>query len=245
MGASDGLLIRPEWMFQVRSTCQQFGCQTLQADRYEFEAAVDELQQTVPAPASLQEADALKDLLKMCAIAGGTTFHQAYHRDRSDMRCINSPVEAALHVWSRHDEDPRVTWKRWGKTFLSAFEATHPSSPGDRGAAILRARFRNPPSLSELATLAGASKTALCADFRRRSRMPPGEYLMRVRLRWFVEAVREPGANAGQLAEQAGYSSYQNLLAALRGRTGLIPSDVRRLTDNDTRELLDKMRMPS
>jgi AraC-like DNA-binding protein len=160
------------------------------------------------------------------------------------MRCAGSPVEGALHVWSLYDDDPRVTWGRWGKTFLTTFEATHPTSPGDRGAAILRARFRNPPTLTQLAKLAGASKTALCADFRRRSGMAPGDYLMRVRLRWFVEGIRRPGTSAGLLAEQTGYSSYHNLLKALRGLTGLIPSDVRRLTDNDTRELLDKMRLP-
>ena len=69
--------------------------------------------------------------------------------------------------------------------------------------------------------------------------MSPGEYLTRLRLRRFVDEMRKPGATAGQLAERVGYSSYHNLLEAFRGRTGLRPSDVRALSDNDVRELVD------
>jgi len=65
------------------------------------------------------------------------------------------------------------------------------------------------------------------------------EYSTRVRLRWFVDEVRMPGSIAGQLAEEAGYSRYHNLLDALGQRTGLTPSEVRQLSHNDVRELLD------
>ena len=54
-------------------------------------------------------------------------------------------VEAALHVWADHQADPRVMFKRWTEAFLSAFDATHPSSPTERAAAILRDRFRTRP----------------------------------------------------------------------------------------------------
>ena len=69
--------------------------------------------------------------------------------------------------------------------------------------------------------------------------MSPGEYLTRLRLRRFVDEMRKPGANAGRLAEQIGYTSYHNLLEAFRGRTGFRPSDVRGLSDNGVRELVD------
>ena len=213
--------IRSEWMFQVRSACQQFGCKIFQADRSDFELAINDLHRAVAAPDTLQEAGALKELLTLCSVAGGTNFHRDYHRRRPEAQCITSPVEAAMRVWSLHDEDPRATWARWGRAFLSAFDATHPSSPTDRAAAILRARFQNPPNLTELADLAGTSRTVLTSDFRRRMGMSPGEYLTRVRLRRFVDDMRKPGANAGRLAEQVGYTSYHNLLEAFRGRTGL------------------------
>jgi hypothetical protein len=72
--------IRPEWMFDVRTACQRFGCKTFQADRADFEQAVHELRRAVSTPQSLQEADALRDLLKICAVASSTAFHQEYHR---------------------------------------------------------------------------------------------------------------------------------------------------------------------
>jgi len=231
--------IRSEWMFQVRSACQQFGCRIYQADRSQFELAVDDLPRTLAAADTLQEAVALRDLLALCSARNGTTFHQDYHRRRPDVPCTASPVEATLHVWSLHHDDPRVTWARWGSAFLSAFDATHPSSPGERAAAILRARFQDPPNLTELAELVGTSKTVLTSDFGRRTGMSPGEYLTRFRLRRFVDEMRKPGVNAGRLAEHVGYASYHNLLDAFRERTGFKPSAVRGLSDNDVRELVD------
>ena len=79
---------------------------SFKADRSDFELAVDDLHRTLAAPDTLQEAGALKELLTLCSVAGGTTFHQDYHRRRPEVQCISSPVEAALHVWS---EPPRST----------------------------------------------------------------------------------------------------------------------------------------
>jgi AraC-like DNA-binding protein len=68
--------------------------------------------------------------------------------------------------------------------------------------------------------------------------MSPGEYLVRVRLRRFIEDVRKDGSNATRSAEAVGYFSYHNLCDALRQRTGLVPGDVRRLSDSEVVDLL-------
>jgi AraC-like DNA-binding protein len=233
-------MIRHDWMFEVRSACQQFGCRTLHADVFDFGSAVDEIGGVLQEPISVQERDALRDLLKICAVDGAVACHRTYHMRVSDQRCVDSPLETTLPLWVRSDEDPRITWRRWGEAFVAAFHASHPSPPSHRAAAILRARFTKPPALQELAKLVLVSKTALTSDFRRRNGISAGEYLTRVRLRWFVEEIRKPGAtSASRLAERAGYSSYHNLLQALRRRTGLLPTQVRHLTPDQARELLD------
>jgi AraC-like DNA-binding protein len=93
--------------------------------------------------------------------------------------------------------------------------------------------------LDALAGEVGASRSMLTRRFRRQYGISCFEYLTRVRLRWFVNEVREPGANAGRLAQQAGYQRYHNLLDALRRRTGLTPREARRLPHHEACALLD------
>jgi AraC-like DNA-binding protein len=236
--------IRTEWMFEVRSACQSFHCTACHADRAQFESALKWLWESAPAPESLQEAEALKDRLEMCAIEAGTAFHHAYHARSPHAHCVGSPVEATLHFWAAYHIDPRVMLRRWSEAFLSAFDTTHPSSAAERAAAILRARFRTALDLDALATDTGACRSALTRHFRACYGMSCGEYLTRVKLRWFIDEVRKPGSNAGRLAEEAGYNRYHNLLDALRRRTGLTPAEVLHLPDNEVRELFElKLRL--
>jgi AraC-like DNA-binding protein len=231
--------VRPEWMYEVRSACQAFECLVFQADRPQFEVALRRLCETTPAARTLQEADALKDRLKICTFDAGTAFHQEYHRHPPRRLCLGSAVEAALRAWCRHDDDPRVTLSHWTTVFLSTFDATHPSTPAERAAAVLRARFTSPPDLDTLALETGCFRSGLTRGFKQRYGISSREYLTRYRLRWFIEAVRKPGSNAGRLAEEAGYGSYHNLVDALRQRTSLTPREVCRLTDDEARELGD------
>jgi AraC-like DNA-binding protein len=226
-------------MYEVRSACQSLQCRAWQTDRVQLEYALRTLCKAVPQPESIQEALALKDLLKMGAVEAGAAFHRAYHQLPSRRRCVGSPVEAVQHVWADRHDDPRVVLERWTEAFLRLLEDTHPTSSAERAAAILRACFTAPPDLDTLARESGSSRRALTLDFRRRYGVSSGEYLTRVRLRWFIEEVRKPGSNAGRLAEAAGYCSYHNLTDALRLRTGQSPTAIRCLSHNEVRELLD------
>lgn len=240
MDATAEFPIRSEWMYAARVTCQEFHNQTLHADRSDFEHAIDWLRRTAPEAGSIQEADALKALLKDCVLGAGIVFHQAYHARVLHKRCLASPVEASFHVWTAHDADPRAILTPWSRAFLSAFDDAHPLSLAERAAAILRERFTNPPDLDELASLLGSSRRALTRSFRRDLEMAHGDYLTRVRLGWFVEEVRKPGANMAHAAEEAGYQSYHNLVDAFRRLTALTPTEIQRLNHNERRELLDK-----
>ena len=139
--------VRAEWMYEVRSACQMLQCRVWQADRPQFEDALGWLPEAVPSAISSQETETLKDFLRIGAVEAARVFHKAYHEQHLHRQCPASPLEAVLDVWADHHADPRVVFKRWTKAFLSAFDETHPLSPTERAAAILRDRFRNPPTL--------------------------------------------------------------------------------------------------
>jgi AraC-like DNA-binding protein len=230
--------VRPDWMYQVRCVRQAFHCKVVDADRFDFERALLWFSQAAPAPVSLQEADVLKDQLKISAVEAGVAFHDEYHRQTRRQSCTGSALEMSFRTWRRHDDDPRATFKRWIESFLSAFDATHPSSGVERAAIALRNNFQQTFSLDTLAAEVGMSRSALTRAFRDTFGITCGEYLTRVRLRWFLEHARAPRARTGQLASEAGYSSYHNLSDALIRRTNLRPSAIRELNNDQIVELL-------
>jgi hypothetical protein len=126
----------------------------MDAERMEFEQALHWLPHAVPESHSLQEMEALNALLRMCAVNAGTLFHRNYHGREAEGRtvsrkrhqpCQAGAIEAALTAWTPNAPDPREAFERWARTFLCAFDATHPIDPAERAAAILRTEFRNPP----------------------------------------------------------------------------------------------------
>lgn len=230
--------IRSEWMYLVRSARQVFHCKVVDADRFDFERALVWLCETAPAPHTLQEANMLSDQLKLSAFEASLTFHEYHHRRSRRAECRGSLIETSYRMWRRDDDDPRGAFRSWMTAFLRAFDATHPTTGVERAAAALREHFQAPPKLDALAADVGMSRSALTRAFRDTYGMTCGEYLTRVRLRWFVEQARAPQSRTGQLASDAGYASYHNLSDALIRRTGIKPGEVRSLSDDQAVELL-------
>jgi methylphosphotriester-DNA--protein-cysteine methyltransferase len=144
-----------------------------------------------------------------------------------------------MRVWSEPGS-PEEVFFRWGARYLHTFDLTHAPSAAERAAAVLQQRFRMPPSLDELATMSGVSRSGLNRDFQKRYGISQREYLTRVRLRIFIEAIRCTDVSACQAAEDAGYGSYHNLLEALRSRTSLTPVQLRGLTYDQTCAIVDE-----
>jgi AraC-like DNA-binding protein len=227
-----------EWTYRARSACQSFACRTFHADRYEFEEALAWLYEALPTadPRYPQQAAALRELLMIGVDRAAAALHRHYHRLVSKRCAGSSSVETAMAAWADNSDDPRVPLCQWARAYLAAFDATHPWPPAGCAAAILRQRYNDPPTLDELANAVNASRRALSRGFQRLYGMSPGDYLVRVRLRRFIEEMRG-GSNATRSAQAAGYFSYHNLRDALRQRTGLAPSDIRRLTDTEVFDL--------
>lgn len=229
-----------EWVYRARSACQTLACRTFQADRYEFEEALEWLRQALPMadPRYPQQATALRELLMIGVDRAAAALHRHYHLLVSG-RCVGGfAVETAMAAWADDYDDPRVPLARWTRRYLMAFDATHPWPAAASAAAIIRRRYGDRLDLDGLARDANSSRRGLTRGFRRLYGMSPGEYLVRVRLRRFIEEIRRNPANAGRTAEAVGYVSYHNLCDALRKRTGLIPREIRRLTEAEVLDLL-------
>lgn len=229
--------LRPDWIYDIRTRCQEFHNRTFATDRSGFEAAVRWLRCTTPASQTIQEADWLKTLLKDSAVSSAIAFHRRYHRRKPAARCAQSPVEASYHVWSQHDDDPRVMLERWLTEFLEAFDAEHPTSLAERAATVLRSQFLNPPRLDELARALGTSRSVLTVAFKQEFSLTCGEYVECVRVQHFISEARTSADALTTIAEQSGYRSYKNLVAALRRQTGLLPRSVRTLASAECERL--------
>jgi AraC-like DNA-binding protein len=230
-------LVRPEWTYEMRCTCQTFYGMTFRTDRIGLREALNWLRQTLPASASAQEAQMLNDQLMVCLTRTGTAFHFNYHRTMA-AACHGSPVEEAVRVWVGPAADSGERIEMWGRTFIGFMDATHPERPVERGTALLQRNFRKPPSLDDLAHEVGCSRNALTRAFKVRYGVSCGEYVTRLRLRAFIDEIVR-GATAEKAAVAVGYSRYHNLIAALRARTGLTPSVIRCLPREVVRAIVD------
>jgi AraC-like DNA-binding protein len=234
------LPIRSEWIYQVRTARQVFYCKVLDADRFDFEGALIWLYDAAPAPTTPQESDTLKDQLKLSALEATLLFHEQHHRRSRQHDCRGAALETSFRVWRRHDDDPRTTYRSWIVSFLEAFDAGHPSSRVERAAQSLRVNFQRPFNLDALASEVGMSRSALTRAFRGVYGMTCGEYQARVRLRWFLERARAVTCPTERLAFDAGYATYHNLSDSLKRRTGLRPSAVRTLNEDQALALTRK-----
>lgn len=232
-------LIREAWMYDVRSACQSFQCRVWQAERDEFEEAARWLRGVIQKADSAQETEALRELLRVGSTAAGAVFHRAHHLARDQEGCTTFSLEQTNSVWSARDDDPRTVFERWTRDFLLSFDLAHPSSPVERAAAILRQRHAHAPRLNDLAAEVGTSRNALTKNFKRLYGLSCGEYLTRVRLRQFVERIRQPGSTAGEVARRAGYGSYHNLMDALRRTLDRTPQAIRMCTDAEIDDLIE------
>ena len=87
--------------------------------------------------------------------------------------------------------------------------------------------FRNPPTLVELAMLAGVSPTHICHAFKSHMGMPIGEYVRRVRISWAAEQLRTTNQTLSTIAMAAGYSDQSHFIRESRRLLGLRPSEYR------------------
>lgn len=119
-----------------------------------------------------------------------------------------------------------LLWRRYG----GGRPATEPPGGAREVAAardVLHARLVDPPSLDELAHMAGTSRFALLRAFRARYGLPPHAYLNQVRVRR-ARAMLDDGVPPATVAAAVGFADQSHLSRHFRRLVGLAPGAYQR-----------------
>lgn len=99
----------------------------------------------------------------------------------------------------------------------------------DDAAETLRSRFREPPTLEELAAEVGLSAGELARCFRVRFKQSVGAYLRSARLEWAAGHLIRTDAPLAQIACEAGFADQSHFTRCFAARYGVPPGRYRTL----------------
>jgi AraC family transcriptional regulator len=91
----------------------------------------------------------------------------------------------------------------------------------------LRAEYRKPPSVGELAQSAGVHRSHFSRSFRRFSGCTVAEFVRRLRVDWASEQLRHQECTLSELSFRAGFSDQAHFTRAFKRMTGLTPGEYR------------------
>lgn len=97
----------------------------------------------------------------------------------------------------------------------------------ERTRELVHARFRETPTIAELAEEVGIHPVHLARVFRRRYHMPLGTYVRRLRLEWSADRLLEDGRPIASIALEAGFSDQSHFTRAFKRYVGLTPGEYR------------------
>jgi AraC-like DNA-binding protein/quercetin dioxygenase-like cupin family protein len=98
----------------------------------------------------------------------------------------------------------------------------------DDAAAILRERFRDPPTASDLAAFVGVRPQQLARSFRARFGEGVGAYARNLRLDWAAERLARSDLALARVACEAGFADQSHFTRAFTRRFGVPPGRYRR-----------------
>jgi transcriptional regulator GlxA family with amidase domain len=128
---------------------------------------------------------------------------------------------------------------QWAEVHATTFDRAHRWPAATAAAAALR---RQPLSVwyaSDLARAVGASRSTLERGFKAIYGTTTGHYHTLLRLRHTVEAVRADSGSLEGIVVEAGWTSVTAFARVFRTITGMKPSIVRRLPDDDFTALVN------
>ena len=92
---------------------------------------------------------------------------------------------------------------------------------------IIEARIQNPPSLTELASLAGLSRTYFSRIFKETTGMTLRDYLIQFRLDKAKDLLDDINLEIKQIAYEVGFNDPDHFSRSFKKRTGLSPTEWR------------------
>jgi AraC-like DNA-binding protein len=233
--------LRPHWLEQVTAACQRVVGRLLGGCRDEFVSGIDAFVMELPGPVSALEHQLLRDRVIATLARGGDCFHQSFHNRSRVGSCGGSPLDCAAAAWRNPVHDLAAQTRRWAALFLSEFDSHHARPVAWQAAAYMERTFAEPLRLDHMAAALAAGRATMTRQFVQTFGLSMSEYQMRLRLREAIAHLRASESKVDAVARVVGYSSTKNFYRALRGATGLTPTQVRQLPEHDVWRLLNSL----
>ncbi|HEY3585902.1 MAG TPA: AraC family transcriptional regulator [Myxococcaceae bacterium] len=148
---------------------------------------------------------------------------------------VEALAERMLREMNAGDELRLLALEGLALEMIAQSARPHWNIPGERRSRWLatveerlRAEFRAPPSLRELACDAGVHPVHLARSFRARTGYSVGAFVRKLRLDWAEGQLLETSRSLAELSAEAGFADQSHFTRLFRARTGLAPACYRR-----------------
>jgi AraC-like DNA-binding protein len=233
------LTVRPEWLREVNRRSQEFVGRLLPnqslIERQDLETFVRKL----PVAAGAAEATLLKARLLELTLRWSAHAHQRFHGSRS-CSCLFKALEPLAGTWRVDPEwDARIA-AQWTEVFAPIGDGLRNRENARRLAALIAEQYRAVGTVAALVEQLSADPRRLAKAFRDEFGCTPHAYLTRVRVAQALDLLGR-GVKVEAVALDVGYRSKKDLFQSLRKLTGLLPSDVRRLTRAERSAIFERL----
>ena len=226
------------WRHQLARASQLFAGRCLDVDPAYVLRAVRLLARDMPRATTPAQHDLLRKEGVECASRAVLRVHAEYHRAIDSAQCAGAPMHT-VSLLLEGTGTPRLALRRWARAFLADFSRTHPWPAAVHAAAILRRQRRRWIRIQRLCVELGVSRTALTRRFRQLYGMSLADYHRRAKMAWAIREFAASDACVESVALRAGYSSPGAFYDTLSCLTRLRPAQVRRLSRDELRDVLD------
>jgi AraC-like DNA-binding protein len=227
------MVMSMDWMLHCRNVFQGvLGC-TMCGDPECVSEVVRVLQAGLERPENPFERFVLRQSLLIHLERLGRAIDQQFHRRFSPEPCPAIAFTEREHDWLVGEQEIDAVLHNWADRYRDWFRRHHQLPPALLARRILESRFTESITLQELASLVGSSRTRLATQFTRCFGLPPGEFVIRRRLRAGLARLREHDSTVALASERAGYESSSRFSAAVRRYTGMTPAQIRAMPAAD------------
>jgi AraC family transcriptional regulator len=148
---------------------------------------------------------------------------------------VEELARRALREMNARDDVTLLALEGLALEMIAQAARPHGNLPGERRSRWLtaaeerlRAEFRLPPSLRELANGAGVHPVHLARSFRASTGFSVGAFVRKLRLDWAENELVRTSRPLSEVSAEAGFADQSHFTRLFRARTGLTPKSYRR-----------------
>jgi AraC-like DNA-binding protein len=220
------LTVRNAWLSEINRRAQEFTGRFVPGEDLPNAVAIEAFVRTLPRPANAAEQTLLKAALLDLALRWNVYAHARYH-GKHRCSCVFAGLETLPRMWR---VDPR--WddevaSEWAGACACIGERLRAREDARRLGTVLLEAIRT-PGRSAACDVRSMTWT-LRRTFQDEFGCTPHEFLTRRRIARAIPLLAK-GMKTGIVASEVGYRSKKDLFGALKRLTGLLPSEVQKLS---------------